>query len=439
MYISQDANAVTTDKGFRAARANVPIREGTWYFEVLIDKGIGEPAPGEKEGAYGSHVRVGIGRREARLNAPVGFDGYSYGIRDTSGEKVHLSVPKTYGSQFSTGDVVGVFLNIPPRPAAKRILTARDPAYNAKSVNPAQVVRKRVAIRYKGQLYFESSEYAASKEMEDLAAKTADPIGFAKAALEAQQKLTAKPPPGRKKAPAPPPPPPARPLPILPGSEVRFYKNGIDLGAAYQDLFDWLPLQQHAKRSVPAGGKQAAAQSARENHHDDGSLGYYPMVSVFGGGAASLNPGPEFRYPPDLTEGSWRPLIERYAEYWEEQALLDDIDDDLALANYAANADQYMLAMPVPTAKTTKGTKANQAKKKTGLSRQLELATPDSQSSSASPAPSLLGPPRERSSTLDGTKPQTALGGAGPLADSTLEESEMPEMHTEGIVKMEVD
>ena len=442
VYISQDANAISTDKGFRTARANIPIREGSWYFEVTVDRGIGDVGQGGKTGPHGPHVRIGLGRREAPLNAPVGFDGHSYGLRDTSGEKVHLSVPKTYGDGFGTGDVIGVLLRIPARPEAGKILTVRDPGYDASSLNPAQVVRKRVAIRYKGQLYFEASEYAASKEMEDLAFKTADPIGFAKAALEAEQKLNAKPPPGKKKAPAPPAPPPARPLPTLPGSELRFHKNGADQGIAFADLYDWLPLQPHAKRANASNSKQsasAAASTARENHHDDGTLGYYPMVSVFGGAIASINAGPQFRYSPSLPEGSWRPLIERYPEYLEEQAFLDDIDDEIALERFQANAEQYLAAAPVSKAKGGKAGRQHQTKKKTGLSQQLELATPDSRSASTSPAPTLPSLARERLQTLDGSKPQVLLEMSAQPAARTELEHDATEMHAEGVVKMEVD
>ena len=32
VYLTSDATAVTTDKGFRAARANCPLRSGKWYY-----------------------------------------------------------------------------------------------------------------------------------------------------------------------------------------------------------------------------------------------------------------------------------------------------------------------------------------------------------------------------------------------------------------------
>ena len=115
-YISEDAKSIMTDKGFRSARANVPIREGTWYFEILIERGGGDVAT---EGMAGAHVRIGIGRRESSLNAPVGIDGYSYGIRDKTGETVHLSQTSEYGESFKTGDVIGVLVHLPSRPSVE--------------------------------------------------------------------------------------------------------------------------------------------------------------------------------------------------------------------------------------------------------------------------------------------------------------------------------
>ena len=36
----------------------------------------------------------------------------------------------------------------------------------------------------------------------------------------------------------------------------------------------------------------------RENPFDDGTLGYYPFISLFNDAIVRLNPGPEFEYPP---------------------------------------------------------------------------------------------------------------------------------------------
>lgn len=88
--VTPDGLGLMGDKGFRSARCTVPIREGKWYFEVKIEKSValdGDSAPSTI--SSGANVRLGWGRREASLNGPVGLDGYSYGIRDRTGEKFY--------------------------------------------------------------------------------------------------------------------------------------------------------------------------------------------------------------------------------------------------------------------------------------------------------------------------------------------------------------
>ena len=58
----------------------------------------------------GPHVRLGWARRESPLNAPVGFDGYSYGLRDVGGQRIFLSRASDYGEAFQPGDVVGMYI-----------------------------------------------------------------------------------------------------------------------------------------------------------------------------------------------------------------------------------------------------------------------------------------------------------------------------------------
>ncbi|KAK9894285.1 hypothetical protein P389DRAFT_163379 [Cystobasidium minutum MCA 4210] len=355
--ISADAMAIATDKGWRSARANVPIREGAYYFEVTIERGSEDPQGLTKGDGFGPHVRVGLARREAPLNAPVGYDAYSYGIRDKTGDKVHISKPRAYGEALINDDVIGVYVYLPPRPTPT--ITADQPEYGVDTANPARIVRKRIPIRVKGQLYFEQTEYAPSKEMEDLALMTKDPAGFEKArqAAEAALKQKSAPPPGRRRAPPPPLPPPPRPLPLLRDSKVAFFKNGECQGLAFEDLFDFLPLRQQAKKPTARMSIANQIAMARENYHDDGTLGYYPMVSVFGGGTARLNPGPNFRYPPPSDIESaidsssrtsadqsahipWKPLSERYREYLDEQWRLDAIDEAVAIAAFEQKAAQ---------------------------------------------------------------------------------------------------
>ena len=148
LKLSTTATTATTDRGFRSARANVGVRQGTWYYEVIVGRGDGVRGSGSGTGGdHGNaHVRLGWGRREANLDAPVGTDGYGYAIRDVGGEKVHISRPKPYGRSFKSGDVIGCLISLPQR-----------------QIDPETIKRKRTAIRYKGALYFEMDEYGIQK------------------------------------------------------------------------------------------------------------------------------------------------------------------------------------------------------------------------------------------------------------------------------------
>ncbi|GJN90534.1 hypothetical protein Rhopal_003545-T1 [Rhodotorula paludigena] len=339
--LTEDARTVTTDKGWRAARSNVGVREGAWYWEVKVERGGGDGGRDRGGEGQGSWVRVGVGRRESPLNAPVGIDGHSYGYRDKSGETVTLAQPTPYGRPYGSTATIGIYLSLPPR----------SPPPPTDRRDPSRIVRKRIPIRYKGQLYFEQLEYAPSKEMEELLVDPALQAFKQRQADEKRRKAKAAAP-GTK-----PPPasldqgPPLRPLPKLEGSKVAFFVDGECQGVAFSDLYDFLPLR---KPRAPRGARSKKdARSMMENWHDDGALGYFPMVSVFGGGIATLNAGPDFAFPPpDDIEGvlsdsaaapsasangrTWRPLCERYDEFVAEQARLDDLDEQEAVRVFLA-------------------------------------------------------------------------------------------------------
>ncbi|RPA79631.1 hypothetical protein BJ508DRAFT_415781 [Ascobolus immersus RN42] len=306
VFSDPEGRTVMTDKGYRMARANVGVREGKWYFECKILSGYNKGGTG--------NVRVGWARREAPLDAPVGFDGYSYGIRDIEGQKMHLSRPKPFMNEsVETGDILGLEIYLPslatqvaldtPPPTAEEPPTSSnldpsiDPSLTTTITPPPpkqiDVIRDRVPIRYKNRLYFEQYEYAPTKEMEDLM----------------------NPSPNASK--------PSTPPQTLPGSYIKIYKNGVCKGTPFEDLLSLLP-PKHSKPSV---------QGSRET--DDGTCGYYPAISLFGGGKASLNFGPDFDFPPpDLVIGrggleDLRPVCERYDEQICEDLtydLLDEID-----------------------------------------------------------------------------------------------------------------
>ncbi|SNX82724.1 related to BRE2 - subunit of COMPASS (Set1C) complex [Melanopsichium pennsylvanicum] len=358
--ISADADVVSTDKGFRSARTNIGVREGEWYTEIEIlppehlVAGAGAPGVIPTPMKDGSHIRLGWGRREAPLNAPVGFDGYSYGFRDKTGDKVTLSRPLPYGKPFKAGDVVGLYIKLPPQ---------RLPQDEH---DPANIKRERVAIRYKNQLYFESLEYPRTREMEQLmersrkgnsieealkgiegtgvfepqhpsqtvssssdvangmagapnanavSASTSVPTGSSGSAKVKTHKN-----PGKSEKPSGPSIPSLRPVPKLSGSKIGFFVNGEPQGIAFTDLLDYRPLRVKGfsglKSAVPTKPSISRSTKAdptkkgqavepvinvkpRENVFDDGALGYFPFVSSYGGARAKLITGEHgFRYPP---------------------------------------------------------------------------------------------------------------------------------------------
>jgi COMPASS component BRE2 len=206
---------------------------------------------------------LGVPLTVAPLDVPVGFDGYSYGLRDVTGQKVHLSRPQGFMDRFGTGDVIGMHISLP------RILKREE--------GDTPVFRDRIPIRFKGQLYFEQPDYIPSKEMEE----------YVNPVIPPQSQ------------------PPAKPvLATLPTSSIKVYKNGIFQGVAFSNLLSFLPPS-----SQLSGGDL-----------DDGMLGYYPCASVFRRGIVKMNFGPEFEFP--APEGV-RPASERWEEMRTEEAEWD--------------------------------------------------------------------------------------------------------------------
>lgn len=328
MMMDETARHVTTDKGFRMAKANVGIREGCWYWECKITSGVPKPKSGEPAQESHGHVRMGFARREAAQDAPVGFDAYSYGIRDVAGQKVWMSRPKDFfpaGESIYEGDVIGLEINLPSEKLHRKVVEGNyNPAVDLTDeddgvIERPDMIRDRVPIRFKTHLYFEQIEYSTCKELEEL--MNPSPVisstgGVASAAQD---------------------PGPTHPVPALrtlPHSSIKVYKNGKLVGTPFRGLLSFLP---HASKPQPQVG-------AREGL-DDGMLGYFPAVSVFRGGAAEANFGPKWWFPPpglgvddevDMvgedaaavsSAGKVRAASERYDEQIVEDILYDIIDE----------------------------------------------------------------------------------------------------------------
>ncbi|KAF8557335.1 hypothetical protein OG21DRAFT_1505557 [Imleria badia] len=382
--VTPDGLGLLGERGFRSARCNAPVREGGWYMEVRIECGGGDrpPDPPDANMCEGSYVRLGWARREAPLNGPAGLDGYSYGYRDKTGEKVTLSRPRPYGRSFRTGDVIGMYIFLPPR-------RKPDPA---DLHDPAHLKRERIAIEFKGQEYFESLEYPQNKEMIKLmefSNKASVTISLPSAPpnkkASGAKSLPERKGPGVET-------PVLRPLPELKGSHIAFFVNGECQSIAFRDLYDYLLLpttpasRKKDKENSKKRAKEGAPREHKENPFDDGTLGYYPFISLFNYARVRINPGPNFEFPPppdiegflrsssgeDIKPSSqrtWRPICERYPEFMQEQWDIDTREEEDASVEAAARDERERVEAAKKTQREVRR-QQNTAKKR---AREAEL------------------------------------------------------------------
>ena len=101
--LSEDRLSAGSTKGYRMVRATRGVVEGAWYFEIRVVK-LGETG----------HTRLGWSTEKGDLQAPVGYDGNSFGYRDIDGSKVHKALREKYGEEgYNEGDVIGFYINLP--------------------------------------------------------------------------------------------------------------------------------------------------------------------------------------------------------------------------------------------------------------------------------------------------------------------------------------
>lgn len=189
-----------------------------------------------------------------------------------------MSRPKEFhGTSFLKGDTIGLYISLPSLAVQREL--SKDGV-----VKSADVIRDRLPIRFKNQLWFEHFEYQPTKDFEDLMSPAL----------------------GTKPGPSP---------QTLPGSCIKVFKNGVFVGTAWEDLYAFLP---------PAS-KPVAALGGREL--DDGALGYYPAISVFRGGKVEVNFGPDWFHSPEGLGDNVRGVCERYNEQIAEDVAYDLVDE----------------------------------------------------------------------------------------------------------------
>lgn len=128
LRLSADRLSVTGDKGFKTARATHGYHCGTFYCEATVQQ-LGKSG----------HCRIGWTTKKSELNAPVGYDQFGLGYRDVDGSKVHRALREDYGSAYGEGDVIGLFIHLPPGGRTLELRTAD-------------------VLRYKGHLFHRAEE-----------------------------------------------------------------------------------------------------------------------------------------------------------------------------------------------------------------------------------------------------------------------------------------
>lgn len=101
--LSEDRMSAGSTKGYRMVRATRGVLEGAWYYEIRVVK-LGDTG----------HTRLGWSTEKGDLQAPVGYDGNSFGYRDIDGSKIHKALREKYGEKgYKEGDVIGFYINLP--------------------------------------------------------------------------------------------------------------------------------------------------------------------------------------------------------------------------------------------------------------------------------------------------------------------------------------
>ncbi|XP_052070290.1 set1/Ash2 histone methyltransferase complex subunit ASH2-like isoform X1 [Mytilus californianus] len=169
LKISDDRLSVTGEKGYSMVRATHGVRRGSWYYEIIVEEMPADTA-----------CRVGWSLSLGNLQAPCGYDKFSFSWRSRKGTRFHQSRGKHYAEQgYAEGDVLGFMIHLPEPHAVKKLIP--------------DTFKDRPLVKFKSHLYYEEKDHVS----------------------ETEKKLK-----------------PSR------GSQMIMYKNGVSQGVAFEDVFD---------------------------------------------------------------------------------------------------------------------------------------------------------------------------------------------------------
>ena len=98
---NSNLTATSTYNNWHGIRSIEGKSSGKWYWETTIDV----------DSAF-HYIRVGVGTVDASLSLQIGNDAYAYGYSAENGEKYNNNVSPAYGATYTTGDIIGVALDM---------------------------------------------------------------------------------------------------------------------------------------------------------------------------------------------------------------------------------------------------------------------------------------------------------------------------------------
>lgn len=136
--ILADRLTALNEMGYRMARAAIGVREGTWFYEIECL-------------SHSGNVRLGWSTEKGDVQAPVGYDRYSYSYRDKEGTKFHVSRGLPYGQPYGSGDTIGFYISLPK---VEKSLESTQPPAESKPIDTSKKTEEELKPIVGSQIIF---------------------------------------------------------------------------------------------------------------------------------------------------------------------------------------------------------------------------------------------------------------------------------------------
>ncbi|KAF8566610.1 hypothetical protein P879_08964 [Paragonimus westermani] len=266
---------ITGDKGYCMARSTHGVHSGTWYFEATIT-----------DQPEGSATRIGWSQMLGNLQAPCGYDKFSYSWRSRFGTVFHDSRGRHFAETgYKKDDVVGCMIHLPttgkPFVSLENNETKAVDGSVQSTVDEVSVVSGPSESGNKASLQMARSMANCPTSSRMLVNQLPESykdrplIKFRNSYYFEEKDEPSK---------------AEKLLRVLPGSKITFFRNGECMGTAFVNIYAGL---------------------------------YYPAISIYRSATVSVNFGPVFRYPPSTQDSAWQPMTDRLVSAAVEQTMAD--------------------------------------------------------------------------------------------------------------------